>query len=784
MINTLQAHLRAVLVASGLCAVTAGAFAVPARPVPLTLKQANGSLIQAQLKGDEYLNWMETSNGDAFLFNKNSRRYEYAVVGKINGRSALVPSGVAVGTGAVPAMAATPGVTNRAALNALWQEMRKALEVVKPQSQKTATTATTIQPKSAATANMTLSATVSGTTQQEVPLLVVLVDYTDDKIQSADSTWQQKVFGASAGTVNDYYREVSGGRFKYTPVSETQGTANDGVVHVQMNYANPIPYNQQDPQTQIIIRNTLMDILSKADAYVNFAQFDKNADGQVDSKELSVLFILGGKELAYRDAKYPDYPADSRGTWGQRGMFYPENRPVYDNVRIPEYAIVGERHGDHDATIGVMTHEIAHLTFDLPDLYDPWSNFTTWDLMAGAWGQKADDTWGGMTPPHLSAFCKIKAGFIAPAEVELMYAPNNMSLYAPLNASYNAIKILTNNTSDFMIAEQRRLEGYDRGVTMDSSLYGRYGVMIYRSDVNYVNPYPISVVHLMRANGSDDNRAGFTLTDMYYTGNNTRFAPNTTPNSTIGGVNVGAVVENIAASNGVMTLTIRRDDPNGYNCKQYVATNSAHVTANRAYGTTSGTFYKTTTYYAKGSNQNLGTSGSTSTTLKEGPAGYFVKGSCPANQKPVVQSITRNTNANITDVTIAVSDAERDLVRVEYQLDNGTWTKAAGTGNPTSGNFFYVAKFVGLANGNHQLNARAFDAAGNVSAVYGQSFTLGAASCYTATNSAHVSAGRATVKYSSLYYAIGSNNYLGGSGTTTSLQLQSTNYWKKVTSCP
>lgn len=773
-----RSTLRAILAASGLLFMSAGALAVPARPVSLTLKQPNGVAIQAQLKGDEYLNWMETGSGDAFLFNKSSRQYEYAVIGKFNGRSTLVPSGAAVGAAAVPAMVTTPGVTNKAALSALWQEMRKTLEVAKPPQQ------TTTVAKTSSAANMTMAATASSTALPDVPLLVVLVDYTDDRIQSPDSTWQQKVFGTGAGTVNDYYREVSGGRFKYVPVAETQGVTNDGVVHVQMNYANPIPYNQQDPQTQIIIRNTLMDILAKADAYVNFAQYDKNGDGRLDTRELSVLFILGGKELAYRDAQYPDYPADSHGTWGQRGVFYPENRPVYDNVRIPEYAIVGERHGDHDATIGVMTHEIAHLTFDLPDLYDPWSNLTTWDLMAGAWGQKAGDAWGGMTPPHLSAFCKIKAGFITPTEVELMYAPGSASLYAPLNAGYNAVKILTNNTSDFFIVEQRRLEGYDRGVTMDSSLYGRYGVLIYRSGVNNVNPYPISVVYLMRANGSNDSKAQFQLTDMYYTGNNTRFAPNSTPSSTIGGVNVGAVVENIAASGDAMQVTIRRDDPNGYNCKQYTATNSAHVTANRAYSTTSGTIFTTTTYYAKGSNQSLGTSGSTSTTLKEGPAGYFVKGSCPVNQKPVVQSVNVAITANAADVSIAVSDTERDLVRVEYQLDNGAWIKAAGTGNPTQGNFSYTAALATLANGNHQLNVRAFDAAGNVSVVYNKPFTIGAASCYTAANSAHVSAGRAVVKYSSLYYAVGSNDYLGTSGTTTSLQLQSANNWKKVTSCP
>lgn len=54
--------------------------------------------------------------------------------------------------------------------------------------------------------------------------------------------------------------------------------------------------------------------------------------------------------------------------------------------------------------------------------------------------------------------------------------------------------------------------------------------------------------------------------------------------------------------------------------------------------------------------------------------------------------------------------------------------------------------------------------------------------CFTATNSAHYTAGRATKSYTS-YYAKGSNNPLGRSTTTTSLQETSPGYWTKVTSC-
>ncbi len=55
--------------------------------------------------------------------------------------------------------------------------------------------------------------------------------------------------------------------------------------------------------------------------------------------------------------------------------------------------------------------------------------------------------------------------------------------------------------------------------------------------------------------------------------------------------------------------------------------------------------------------------------------------------------------------------------------------------------------------------------------------------CVTALNSEHVSADRATLKYNVLVYANGSNNYLGMSGDTTSLEETSAGVWTNVSSC-
>ncbi len=56
--------------------------------------------------------------------------------------------------------------------------------------------------------------------------------------------------------------------------------------------------------------------------------------------------------------------------------------------------------------------------------------------------------------------------------------------------------------------------------------------------------------------------------------------------------------------------------------------------------------------------------------------------------------------------------------------------------------------------------------------------------CFTDTNTNHEAAGRATLKYNVLFYANGSENYLGQSADTTSIEQTAPGNWTKVTSCP
>ncbi len=64
-------------------------LAAPAFQGERTFVQNDGSSFQAQVKGDEYLHWTETKNGDVLIYNKKSKNHDFAIIQN----SELAPSG-------------------------------------------------------------------------------------------------------------------------------------------------------------------------------------------------------------------------------------------------------------------------------------------------------------------------------------------------------------------------------------------------------------------------------------------------------------------------------------------------------------------------------------------------------------------------------------------------------------------------------------------------------------------------------------------------------------------
>ena len=99
-----------------------------------------------------------------------------------------------------------------------------------------------------------------------------------------------------------------------------------------------------------------------------------------------------------------------------------------DQTKIYGYLTVPE-----DCKIGVCAHELGHLLFGFPDLYDTDNSsegIGDWCLMSGgSWGG------GGDTPVHPSAWCKVNQSWVtvenpqADATVSIDDVKNSATVY-------------------------------------------------------------------------------------------------------------------------------------------------------------------------------------------------------------------------------------------------------------------------------------------------------------------------------------------------------------------
>lgn len=401
-------------------------------------------------------------------------------------------------------------------------------------------------------ATVFINITESNTKVTELPLLVVRIEFNDFQFINSASQWSRKIFGNQHGQLNEYYNEVSYGKFKFKRASEYEGVSNDGIVtvHINKNHVGD-DYN----------RELLVDALDLVDSYINFAPYDKNNDGALSVDELAVMFIVAGGEKAL---------GMKPGVWAHSSCLNSPEAPLKDGKKIldcmqnAEYAIIGERHFNHDATIGVMAHEFGHAVFDLPDLYDVSGHSAgigRFGLMSrGMWGSEPDEDLGE-TPVHMIGWSKIKANFVEPIVVSS--SKSDVSLHASQLSGFNIYKIPTKHNGEYFLVENRGMSGYDVGLVdslVDGNL-GDGGLLITHIDENVNGNENVShkLVDVEEASnaGLDSMLHGGHMNNLYFEENSNLFDGESTPNSNLNsGHSSGISVTNISEAGDIMTADI------------------------------------------------------------------------------------------------------------------------------------------------------------------------------------------------------------------------------------
>jgi immune inhibitor A len=282
-----------------------------------------------------------------------------------------------------------------------------------------------------------------------IRVVVVLVDFSDKAMPAGAANRLMQLFFSTGelpnGSVKEYYTDVS-----------------DGLIDIEGQVVGPyrLPrtvaaYAGSDNGLQDGVPNaqTLAnDAVTLANRDIDFTPYDNDGDGYVDA------FIV---VHAGRGAEETGSAAD---IWSHKWVL-PSER-VVDSAMIYAYLTIPE-----DAKLGVAAHELGHLLFGWPDLYDTDNTsegIGNWCLMAsGSWGL------GGDRPVHPSAWCKATQGWI-----NVVSQTSNADVtISDVKTGRTAYRLWKDGGggNEYFLAENRQQAGFD------TSLPGQ-GLLIWHID--------------------------------------------------------------------------------------------------------------------------------------------------------------------------------------------------------------------------------------------------------------------------------------------------------------
>ncbi len=346
-----------------------------------------------------------------------------------------------------------------------------------------------------------------------IPTLLLRIEFNDISFTHNESVWENKIFGNEQSELNHYFQSVSYNNFSLS---------NRGIHTITLNKNHP-------DNSQEAFLAELANALNQVDNQIDFSQFDINGDAYVSNKELLLMFVVAGGESSV---------GDTLGIWSHTWCFDQNSNgfsaPILDNVVIAQcgegnYIRFGERQENHDATIGVMAHEVGHAVFNLDDLYDKTHNSAGIGLFGlmghGLWAKAKSDDFVGQTPSAPSAYSKYLLNW--GTMLNITHTPNDDSylLNSTADKHYNFLKLDINNHSYYLI-ENRSALGYDKGL---EALQGNYkgGLALWKVDMDNednskVNHKRVDLIEANAVSLDNSNHLGHT-NNLFYNPHKTSF---------------------------------------------------------------------------------------------------------------------------------------------------------------------------------------------------------------------------------------------------------------------
>ena len=363
-------------------------------------------------------------------------------------------------------------------------------------------------------------------------VIVILVEFPDNRFSTEKSHYEELLFSDGThptGSLRDYYTQATYGKVLIS-----------GEIHGPYELPNPYSYYTNGESGTGAYPNNARKMTEEAiafsDADIDFSQFDPNGDGYVDA--LIIVHAGHGAEVV---------PSSDRvnHVWSHKWVI--SKKVTHDDINLYAYLTVPE-----DGKVGVWAHELGHLLFQWPDLYDTdysSSGLGNWCVMAGgSWNN------GGNTPALPCAWCKMSQGWV---DAEVITGKKLIAL--PRSSDHQRIwKLWTNGLprTEYFLVENRQPHGFDARIPGE-------GMLIYHVDEaqsgNAKEPH--YKVALVQADGLQDleNKADSGDAGDPYPGSsgNHEFSRTTSPASTAySGAPTGVSVRSISGPGIIMAAEV------------------------------------------------------------------------------------------------------------------------------------------------------------------------------------------------------------------------------------
>ena len=503
--------------------------AVPAKPGLVRVEQPDGTRLTLRLVGDEYRHYTTTADGYTVVRDQRG----YYVYAALRGDELLPTAHVA------------HDADGRTAREQAFLEQVGGT-IVPPM---TALKRMQLQQERSAEARTRQSHRLSSYDYTRMRGLIILVEFTDQKfsrddfksvfsdmVNTPDYTGYTDTKGRKVeftGSVHDYYRDNSGGRF--CPAFDIVGP-------VQIDRSKYYPGARQSG-VAVMIREALQ----AADDQVDYTDYDGDNNGEVDMVYL--VFAGCGSHIGGND---------ERLLWPHASTVISSLGGIYrlDGINLGRYACSTEMTGSESAPymdgIGTICHEFTHV-LGLPDFYDvdyegsggESDHPGDFDIMAS--GGYLND---GRTPCGYTLFERYIMGFTTPTTLDADGDYELENLYE----SGTGMRLNSPNKREYFLLENRQRIKWDGYVPA-------HGLLVYRVDstnatvwiTNGVNNNPKHMYfELLRAGGTVASTAfpgRAEKTELSYASEPAHL-------TTWSGLKVDFGLENIREDNGIVSFQL------------------------------------------------------------------------------------------------------------------------------------------------------------------------------------------------------------------------------------